>query len=126
MVPSAPSNRLAELMDQIRNEFETQAGRAGEYEHQRTYTHETFGMIVTGIESLLVPPNPQAWTNWLTSMTPASDEPDARDGIGPTKSLCARADSNGAQAKVRLTSRQASIPRDSIVSEADVRIHFQI
>ncbi|KAI9790347.1 MAG: general transcription repressor [Peltula sp. TS41687] len=36
MVPSAPSSRLAELMDQIRNEFETQAGRAGEYEHQLT------------------------------------------------------------------------------------------
>lgn len=36
MVPPAPSNRLAELMEQLRAEFETQAGRAGEYEHQST------------------------------------------------------------------------------------------
>ncbi|KAI9832066.1 MAG: general transcription repressor [Phylliscum demangeonii] len=36
MVPPAPSSRLAELIDQIRQEFESQAGRTGEYEHQLT------------------------------------------------------------------------------------------
>ncbi|KAI9677594.1 MAG: general transcription repressor [Caeruleum heppii] len=31
---AAPNNRLTELLDQIRAEFENQAGRTGEYEHQ--------------------------------------------------------------------------------------------
>ena len=29
-----PNNRLAELLDQVRAEFDNQAGRAGDYEHQ--------------------------------------------------------------------------------------------
>ncbi|KAI9841971.1 MAG: general transcription repressor [Thelocarpon superellum] len=31
---TAPNNRLTELLDQLRAEFENQAGRTGEYEHQ--------------------------------------------------------------------------------------------
>ncbi|KAI9844105.1 MAG: general transcription repressor [Sclerophora amabilis] len=33
-VVTTPSNRFTELLDQVRTEFENQAGRAGEYEHQ--------------------------------------------------------------------------------------------
>lgn len=31
----APNSRLAELLEQVRAEFEAQGGRANEYEHQR-------------------------------------------------------------------------------------------
>ncbi len=34
MVPAAPNTRVAELLDQLRAEFETQAGRSNEYEQQ--------------------------------------------------------------------------------------------
>jgi hypothetical protein len=33
LVPQ-PNNRLTELLDQVRAEFDNQTGRAGEYEHQ--------------------------------------------------------------------------------------------
>jgi hypothetical protein len=33
LVPQ-PNNRLSELLDQVRAEFDNQAGRAGDYEHQ--------------------------------------------------------------------------------------------
>jgi hypothetical protein len=33
--PAPPNNRLAELLEQVRAEFEAQGGRANEYEHQR-------------------------------------------------------------------------------------------
>ncbi|KAI9757839.1 MAG: hypothetical protein M4579_003275 [Chaenotheca gracillima] len=33
-VVTTPSNRFTELLDQVRTEFENQAGRAGDYEHQ--------------------------------------------------------------------------------------------
>ena len=36
MVP-APNNRLTELLDQVRAEFENQHNRNGEYEHQRRF-----------------------------------------------------------------------------------------
>jgi glucose repression regulatory protein TUP1 len=32
-----PNSRLVELLDQIRQEFENQAGRAGDYEQQRKF-----------------------------------------------------------------------------------------
>lgn len=35
MVP-APNARLTELLDQLRQEFETQSRSTGEFEHQRT------------------------------------------------------------------------------------------
>jgi hypothetical protein len=35
--PSANNQRLNELLDQVRQEFDTQSGRAGEYEAQRTF-----------------------------------------------------------------------------------------
>lgn len=35
MVP-APNSRLTELLDQLRQEFETQTRSTGEFEHQRT------------------------------------------------------------------------------------------
>ncbi len=34
---AAPNNRLTELLDQVRAEFENQAGRTGEYEQQSTF-----------------------------------------------------------------------------------------
>lgn len=37
MVPGAPNNRLAELLEQVRQEFEAEAGRAGDYERQRKF-----------------------------------------------------------------------------------------
>ena len=37
MVASASSPRLGELLDQVRVEFDSQTGRANEYEHQRTF-----------------------------------------------------------------------------------------
>lgn len=33
--PAPPNNRLVELLEQVRAEFEAQGGRANEYEHQR-------------------------------------------------------------------------------------------
>lgn len=33
----APGTRLAELLEQVRAEFETQAGRSNEHEHQRKH-----------------------------------------------------------------------------------------
>jgi glucose repression regulatory protein TUP1 len=33
-----PGTRLAELLEQVRAEFETQAGRSNEHEHQRKHT----------------------------------------------------------------------------------------
>lgn len=38
-VPGGPSSRLTELLNQIRQEFENQAGRAGDYEHQRKFAY---------------------------------------------------------------------------------------
>jgi hypothetical protein len=35
--PNPPNNRLAELLDQVRQEFDNQAGRAGDYEQQRKF-----------------------------------------------------------------------------------------
>ncbi|KAG9824080.1 hypothetical protein KCU98_g14679, partial [Aureobasidium melanogenum] len=32
--PAPPNNRLVELLEQVRAEFEAQGGRANEYEHQ--------------------------------------------------------------------------------------------
>jgi hypothetical protein len=39
MVPAAPNTRLTELLEQVRAEFDAQAGRAGEYENQRKFAH---------------------------------------------------------------------------------------
>lgn len=36
MVPTAPNNRLTELLDQVRQEFENQQTRTGEYEQNCT------------------------------------------------------------------------------------------
>jgi glucose repression regulatory protein TUP1 len=33
----SPNNRLAELLDQVRQEFDNQANRAGDYEQQRKF-----------------------------------------------------------------------------------------
>jgi hypothetical protein len=33
-----PGTRLAELLEQVRAEFETQAGRSNQHEHERKYT----------------------------------------------------------------------------------------
>ena len=33
--PPAPGSRLAELLEQVRAEFDAQAGRSNEHEHQR-------------------------------------------------------------------------------------------
>ncbi len=52
MVPAAPNNRLAELLDQLRAEFETQAGRANEYEQQSMPPPLFF---------VSPPPNPSVW-----------------------------------------------------------------
>lgn len=35
--PPPPNSRLAELLEQVRVEFEAQGGRANEYEHQREF-----------------------------------------------------------------------------------------
>ncbi len=37
MVPTAPNNRLNELLDQVRQEFENQQTRTGEYEQNSTF-----------------------------------------------------------------------------------------
>lgn len=42
MVPGAQPNRLQELLDQIRQEFENEAGRAGEMERQREFAPAPF------------------------------------------------------------------------------------
>ena len=38
----APNSRLAELLEQVRAEFEAQGSRANEYEHQCEYTTSSF------------------------------------------------------------------------------------
>lgn len=38
MVP-APNSRLAELLDQVRAEFDSQQNRTGEYEQQSEFAH---------------------------------------------------------------------------------------
>lgn len=37
-----PSSRLAELLDQVRQEFDVQGGRTSDYEHQREYSTSDF------------------------------------------------------------------------------------
>jgi hypothetical protein len=50
--PAPPNNRLVELLEQVRAEFEAQGGRANEYEHQRE-------------SSPFVPPNTLPWDRHL-------------------------------------------------------------
>lgn len=40
-----PGSRLAELLEQVRAEFETQAGRSNEHEHQRKHIANHIGAI---------------------------------------------------------------------------------
>ena len=40
-----PGSRLAELLEQVRAEFETQAGRSNEHEHQRKHTTNHIGAV---------------------------------------------------------------------------------
>lgn len=62
-----PNNRLTELLDQIRVEFDNQAGQAGRDEHQR----ESFSMLLQ--ESHIA-----SHTNAL-SLTSSSEFTDTRD-----------------------------------------------
>lgn len=43
--PAAPASRLAELLEQVRAEFETQAGRSNEHEHQRKHHANHLGAV---------------------------------------------------------------------------------
>lgn len=43
--PPAPGARLAELLEQVRAEFETQAGRSNEHEHQRKLSADLAGVV---------------------------------------------------------------------------------
>lgn len=51
MVP-APNNRLTELLDQVRAEFDNQHNRTGEYEHQSRFdpSHDT---VRASVQSML-------------------------------------------------------------------------
>ena len=40
-----PGTRLAELLEQVRAEFETQAGRSNEHEHQRKHPADHTGAV---------------------------------------------------------------------------------
>ena len=40
-----PGTRLAELLEQVRAEFETQAGRSNEHEHQRKHPADHMGAV---------------------------------------------------------------------------------
>lgn len=40
-----PGTRLAELLEQVRAEFETQAGRSNEHEHQRKHSADHTGAV---------------------------------------------------------------------------------
>ena len=40
-----PGTRLAELLEQVRAEFETQAGRSNEHEHQRKHPVDHTGAV---------------------------------------------------------------------------------
>ena len=40
-----PGTRLAELLEQVRAEFETQAGRSNEHEHQRKHPADRIGAV---------------------------------------------------------------------------------
>jgi hypothetical protein len=40
-----PGTRLAELLEQVRAEFETQAGRSNEHEHQRKHSTDHTGAV---------------------------------------------------------------------------------
>lgn len=52
MVP-APNSRLTELLDQVRQEFDSQSRSTGEFEHQRTFSPSS----VVGIHSPFVSPS---------------------------------------------------------------------
>jgi hypothetical protein len=45
-----PGTRLAELLEQVRAEFETQAGRSNEHEHQRKHLADHMGWSNGGTE----------------------------------------------------------------------------
>jgi hypothetical protein len=48
MVP-APNSRLTELLDQLRQEFESQSRNTGEFEHQCTYPFQhTLSLLCSG------------------------------------------------------------------------------
>lgn len=53
MVP-APNNRLTELLDQVRAEFESQQSRNGEYEQNSTFA--VFDKMFDISGSIVVPP----------------------------------------------------------------------
>ena len=80
MVP-APSNRLSELLDQVRAEFENQAGRSSDYEVQRKCKADGF------------------LEDWLTEYV-SSAKPDAGNGSRPPEAAPSRADASHDQAKV--------------------------
>lgn len=42
--PQQPADRLNELLQQVRAEFEQQAGRSTEHEHQRKSSQQSCGM----------------------------------------------------------------------------------
>ena len=93
MVPPAPSSRLAELMDQLRAEFESQAGRAGEYEHQSTY--DPYRLVVVDILQTSLQQRRGKVADRISS-----HNADSRDRYGSTEGLSARTESVGTQAKV--------------------------
>ncbi|KAJ9643062.1 general transcription repressor [Coniosporium tulheliwenetii] len=52
MVPGAPNNRLAELLEQVRQEFEAEAGRAGDYERQLANQIQEMELVRTKVFQL--------------------------------------------------------------------------
>jgi glucose repression regulatory protein TUP1 len=60
--PNPPNNRLAELLDQVRQEFDNQAGRAGDYEQQRKFAQT--------MQQMLYLPIAHNWCTWTIAASP--------------------------------------------------------
>ena len=59
--PPPPNSRLAELLEQVRVEFEAQGGRANEYEHQRESRPVSFICLACHVRAALRMNSSLAW-----------------------------------------------------------------
>jgi hypothetical protein len=93
MVP-VPSNRLSELLDQVRAEFDNQAGRSSDYEVQRTCRAD------------------DALNAEMVRLTRdvSSPKSDAGNGSGPPEAPSTRADASHHQTKVGRASNTHGTP----------------
>lgn len=119
MVPGAPGSRLTELLDQVRQEFENQQTRTGEYEQNCTskisnhsflrisFTFFQIRHVGQGIFHFKALGHSYYNITWAkvgtatNGLAMSSGKPVARDGDGEAEGIQSRANPNSDEAEVR-------------------------